>query len=202
MDTALTPLTPERLYYFPRQKFIVEDFDARGLILDVGAGGEGVIGLMKGAQVVAIDSLREELERVPEGPLKIVMDALEMQFLDCSFQTVTAFCTLLYILEEKQADLLAEVFRVLQPGGRFLVWDFIFPTRLEEDKDIAAFPVSICLPDYQEISAGYGSVWPASTHDLAYYTRLAEKAGFAVVVKREKENMLYMELQKPVPPGP
>jgi len=45
--------------------------------LDIGGGGEGVIGQMKGKQVIAIDPNRRELEEAADGPLKIVMDARE-----------------------------------------------------------------------------------------------------------------------------
>jgi ubiquinone/menaquinone biosynthesis C-methylase UbiE len=198
MDSTQPRINFDSLYYFPRQKIIVEDFDAAGLILDIGAGGQGVIGRMKGGQVVAIDSIRSELEASPPGPLKIVMDAVNLQFIDCSFSTATLFCTLLYAREHEQERIIQEAYRVLVPGGRLLVWDFNFPTTQDPTREIAAFPVSICLPDYDEISAGYGTQWPESNHDLDYYARLAQSCGFVVNVRREKEQMLYMEFQKPL----
>lgn len=36
-----------------------------GSILDIGGGGEGVIGQLYGQQVVAIDKLQEELDEAP-----------------------------------------------------------------------------------------------------------------------------------------
>jgi ubiquinone/menaquinone biosynthesis C-methylase UbiE len=188
-------ITPDRLYYFKRQEVLVEDFEANGLILDIGGGGEGVIGRMKGAQVIAIDTSRQDLENSAPGPLKIVMDACEMQFLDCSFHTATSFLSLIYINEHEK--LFREVLRVLVPGGRFLIWEFSIPKLVSSDKDVAAFPVSILLPDNEEISAGFGTVWPDRELNLEYYTALATTAGFQVISKREKANLVYLELLKP-----
>jgi len=44
-----------------------------------------------GEKVIAIDFKKEELLETADGPLKIIMDARELKFLDESFQTVTAF---------------------------------------------------------------------------------------------------------------
>jgi ubiquinone/menaquinone biosynthesis C-methylase UbiE len=84
---------------FEMQEITVEDFSADGPILDIGGGGEGIIGRMKTTQVVAIDISREELADAPAGPLKIVMDATDLKFLDGSFATATSFYTLMYIPE-------------------------------------------------------------------------------------------------------
>jgi hypothetical protein len=62
-----------------------------GYVLDIGGGGEGVIGRMEGLQVVAIDTREDELLEAPEGPLKVVMDARDLQFLDGTFFAATAF---------------------------------------------------------------------------------------------------------------
>ena len=90
-------ISEDRLYFFHRQEVVLEDFDSPGYILDIGGGGEGVIGLLKGGQVIAIDISKRELEQAPDGPLKIVMDAAELKFLDSSFPVATFFYTLMYI---------------------------------------------------------------------------------------------------------
>jgi hypothetical protein len=79
-------------HVFPRVDWDFEDiaFD-NGFILDIGGGGEGVIGQLKGKDVVAIDFKEEELLEAADGPLKIIMDAKDLKFLDESFPTVTAF---------------------------------------------------------------------------------------------------------------
>ena len=74
------------------------DFDCNeGWVLDIGGGGEGIIGILKGNQVIAIDHRKRELEETTNEALKIVMDARELKFLDESFWTATAFFTFLYV---------------------------------------------------------------------------------------------------------
>lgn len=79
--------------------------DLAGPILDLGGGGEGVIGLIYGGQVTAIDNRQEELDEAPEGPVKLVMDAAALAFADGSFQTVTAFFSLMYMDRATQGGL-------------------------------------------------------------------------------------------------
>jgi len=43
--------TEERCHLFPQDTIAVEDFSAEGPILDIGGGGEGIIGLLKASQV-------------------------------------------------------------------------------------------------------------------------------------------------------
>ena len=108
---------PPKMHVFNRQDFIVADFQAVGHILDIGGGGEGIIGQIEPAQVIAVDVSKRELEEAPAGPLKIVMDATDLKFLDESFDTATAFFSLMYMRPEIQPRVFAEVFRVLTRGG-------------------------------------------------------------------------------------
>jgi hypothetical protein len=55
-------ISEDRLFFFERQEIVVNNIDASGYILDIGGGGEGVIGRFKGEQVIAIDPNRRELE--------------------------------------------------------------------------------------------------------------------------------------------
>jgi len=41
-------ISEDRLFYFEKQEVTVHDFHSRGWILDIGGGGEGVIGKLKG----------------------------------------------------------------------------------------------------------------------------------------------------------
>ena len=92
---------PERIHRYERQVVVLDDFVADGFVLDIGGGGEGIIGQLKPAQVVAIDLSSRELLGAPAGPLKIVMDATDLKFLDETFSTATSFFTLMYM---KPAD--------------------------------------------------------------------------------------------------
>lgn len=196
MNSHHTEPSEDRLFFFERQEVIVNDFDSPGYILDIGGGGEGIIGKLKGKQVVAIDPNKRELEESAAGPLKVIMDARDLLFLDGSFSVATSFFTLMYIKGADHEKVFSEVFRVLVPGGRFLIWDAIFPQRLDEEKDIAVFPLLVKLPD-EEITTGYGVLWSEKEQDVSYYVQLAERAGFDVVTQIEKERVFFLELRKP-----
>ncbi len=192
-------IPPEEIHRFERQNVTVSDFQADGLILAIGGGGEGVIGQLKGSQVVAIDILKRELEDAPGNPLlKIVMDARDLKFLDGCFRTVTSFYTLMYIDEADHARVYREAFRVLAPGGRFLIWEAVMggvpPT---PGIRYGVIPLHVILPD-RDFNTGYGVHWPPTLHDAEYYTRLAKKCGFRVVGRQQKGVCFMLELVKPV----
>ncbi|MCP4657551.1 MAG: class I SAM-dependent methyltransferase [bacterium] len=175
---------------------MVQDFDYPGLILDIGGGGEGVIGRLKGDRVIAVDINKRELEDAPDGPLKVVMDARDLKFVDGSFHAATSFFTLMYIRGSDHPLVFTEVFRVLKPGGTFLVWEVVLPRRLDESKDIVVIPLTIKLPG-EEIGTGYGTRWPEKRQDLSYYRQVAEAAGFQVVAAKEEGQQLFLELRRP-----
>ena len=62
-----------------------------GTILDIGGGGEGVIGRLYGAQVIAIDNSQEELDEAPNGFKKVLMDACCINYPNEKFDHVTFF---------------------------------------------------------------------------------------------------------------
>jgi hypothetical protein len=76
------------LFTFEPLQLEVKDFESGGPILDIGGGGEGVIGRLKGRQVVAIDIRLDELVETVDGPQKVVMDARKLSFLDGSISTL------------------------------------------------------------------------------------------------------------------
>jgi SAM-dependent methyltransferase len=188
-----------KMHDFERQVFAVADFEARGYILDIGGGGEGIIGRMKPAQVIAIDLYKRELEEAPPGPLKIVMDATDLKFLDGTFDTATAFFSLMYMRPEIQRKVFAQVFRVLKPGGRWLIWDAVIPTAMEKDTKGPVFRFRFKLPE-DEVQTGYGTFWPEKPMDLAWYRAMAGETGFEIA-KAEVQpggfQTLALDLRKP-----
>ncbi len=188
--------TEETIFRFERQVLTVNDFDAQRYILAIGGGGEGIIGQLKGQQVIAIDINKRELEEAPPGPLKIVMDARDLKFLDNTFNTASSFFTLCYIQGTDHEKVFSEIFRVLAPGGRFLIWDNIFLERPDEKKEYGLITLIIKLPN-KEVSTGYGVRWPEKVHDLSYYMQLAEKVGFKIVAKKEEGHTFFLEVKKP-----
>jgi ubiquinone/menaquinone biosynthesis C-methylase UbiE len=187
------------MHDFERQEVAVADFGASGYILDIGGGGEGIIGRMKPSQVVAIDLFKEELLEAPPGPLKIVMDATDLKFLDGSFKTATAFYSLMYMKPEIQKKVFGEVYRVLEKGGRWLIWDAEIPTAMESGTRGPAFRFTFKLPK-ETVQTGYGTYWPAKPMDMAYYSALAAEAGFKVAGGKRDGGAFsnfHLELTKP-----
>ena len=166
-----------------------------GRVLDVCGGGEGTIGLLMGDQVVAIDSKREELEGSAAGPLKVIMDARELGFLDGTFAAATSFFGLMYIGDEDLHRVCREVHRVLQPGGEFYIWDCIIPGEVPEGKDIAIIKLQILIGD-QTVDTGYGVRWPDRPRNADSYSELLRAAGFEVAGAHEDGGVFTLRARK------
>jgi SAM-dependent methyltransferase len=188
--------TPDRVYMIEGQSVTIADFPAAGFILDIGGGGEGIIGQLKGTQVVAIDPIRRELAESPAGPLKIVMDGSELKFLDAAFQNVTAFFSFMFMPLNVHARVMTEAWRVLAPGGIFRVWDVVVPPKGEHAEAFFAFHLLVSLPG-KTVSTGYGLPWPVDGFDLEHYVLAAQAAGFKVAAQEQQGPLFFLELEKP-----
>jgi SAM-dependent methyltransferase len=194
-DAQPAQAKPQPFATHPKLEVVVPNFPAEGLILDVGGGGEGVIGQLKGRQVVAIDLSKQELDDAPGAPLlKIVMDARDLKFTDTIFPTATVFFTFMYIEPADHEKVFRELHRVLQPGGRLLVWDPTFPTRQDPAQANILFPLHVTLPA-QEINTGYGARFREG-QGAGYFVVLAEQTGFEVVSRRNEAGWFFLELKK------
>lgn len=166
------------IYFLDPVEIQVGGFSVDGYVLDIGGGGEGIIGSLNGLRVVAIDCRNDELAEAPEGPLKIVMDARDLKFLDSTFSAATAFFSLMYFREHSDLQAaLAEAFRVLKPGGCLRVWDVHMATFPRTEKRVFAVRVK-CFVDGRICKTAYGAPWPPEIRDSSYYRKLAESVGF------------------------
>lgn len=107
-----------------------------GSILDIGGGGEGVIGRIYGEQVIAIDNRQEELDEAPDGFEKRLMDASSLVFADGVFDHATSFFTFMFMDAATQRAAIREAARVLKPHGTLHIWD----AEIE-----SAYPVPFCI---------------------------------------------------------
>lgn len=197
MNKHNTEPSDERFFYLEKQVVTIQDFESSGYILDIGGGGEGIIGILKGKGVIAIDLRKEELEEAADGPLKIIMDARELQFLDDTFNTATAFFSLMYLKNRQDYEkVFDEVFRVLKPGGQFLIWEMSVPQRIKDAGDVYVVPLVVKVKD-KEIETGYGRPLPDENHDPGFYLDLARKRGFEVVEQSEDGKIIILQLRKP-----
>jgi len=183
-------------YYFPLVEWEIRDLDSDGNILDLGGGGEGVIGQLKGSDVVAIDFQKEELIEAADGPLKIVMDARDLKFLDESFQTVTAFFSLMYVRKiEDQLLVFQEAERVLKPGGTLHFWDVDISKKPKTDSKYFIVHLKYHIGD-KVTETGYGMIWPDGHRGIDYYLDLANQAGFKSSEPEWQGNTFYLRLVK------
>lgn len=93
--------------------------------LDVGAGPAFLSGalLHRVAEAVALEPSQAMLSHAPEGVRAVVGTAQEMPFEEGSFDLVTCVNSLHHLPEPHAA--LREIARVLGPGGRFAIQDYL-----------------------------------------------------------------------------
>lgn len=163
-----------------------------GPILDLGGGGEGIIGRIYCRQAAAIDNRQEELDEAPDGPKKLLMDAAALTFEDASFQHVTAFFSFMYMSHTVQARAIAQAARVLRPGGTLHIWDaeigsaFPDPFLMELDIDAAGTPVHTT----------YGIVKENAAQNADHFLRLCQGARLNLEDRQDHNGWFYLCLTK------
>ncbi len=165
--------------------------ELKGSILDIGGGGEGIIGRLYREQVTAIDVNPDELAEAPDCCMKIVMDARETAFPSGLFDHVTAFYSFMFMLRGDQYRVLREAARVLRPGGRLHIWDAEFPAAFP-DPFVAELDVRLednCIHTSYGIVKNEGQ----SCRDIL---RMAEEAGLSTVRSDCGDGHFYICLEK------
>lgn len=163
-----------------------------GSILDIGGGGECIIGRIFGAQVTAIDSSREELDEAPDCCEKLLMDAAALSFPDESFDNITFFYSLMFMNSETQEKAIAEAVRVLKPGGELYIWDCdidsAYPDPFIVDLDVVS--------DLLSVHTAYGIIKDGK-QDSDMVLRYLAGAGVDTVHTGKNEGQFYIRCRKP-----
>jgi len=162
----------------------------KGKILDIGGGGEGIIGQINGENTIAIDPLKEELEEAASGPVKIVMNAKDLLFIDHSFETVTSFFTFMYIPNIDHLRVFEEIYRVLKLDGEFIMWDVKIPQNINNEPVFIIF-LEIALPN-KKVFTGYGQKWSDKLQDTNYFIELGNRVGFQVESVADIDNNAFV----------
>jgi len=176
-------------------KIDLSNIKLEGRVLDIGGGGEGIIGQVGGEQVVAIDFNKSELEEAPDsGELKIIMNAKELKFLDNTFDTTTTFFTLMYIPLSDHKKIFQEIHRVLRPNGVFLLWDLYLPKKFNEEKEFYGITLEIKINE-NTIETGYVAKW-AKEQDINHYLDLGKSTGFETLETKINKDTFYIRFRK------
>ncbi|MCL2670440.1 MAG: DUF2087 domain-containing protein [Clostridiales bacterium] len=160
-----------------------------GRVLDIGAGGEGIIARAVGPSVVGIDKRKEELEETADIGLKIVMDACDLQFLAEHFDHVTCFYSLMYMQTGEVQRCLREANRVLKKGGSLWIWDTVIPVLPSETVFIAQ--VAVKIDSDTCVRTGYG-IAPITPRTMEDYIAACKESGFHL--RTVEDNGAYFAL--------
>lgn len=170
---------------------IAVDNTLKGKILDIGGGGEGVIGQIYRQQVTAIDNNEEELKEAPDVCDKILMDAVALSFSECEFDHVTAFYSFLYMTREEQEKAVREAFRVLKHDGSFHIWDTIIFQAYPDP-----FTVSLDIDvNGSLIHTTYGIV-KTDPQDMELFISMCQEAGMTLRQKAIENGQFYLRFSK------
>ena len=160
----------------------------QGSILDIGGGGEGIIGRVYGSQVIAIDNCQEELDEAPDGVQKLLMDARKLLFDAETFDQVTCFYSLMYMDREKQTKVVLEAARVLKCGGGLHIWDAAFesvwPESFVAELDIDA--------GGERIHTAYGIIKNDGPQRLEDIVRMCLSAGLRPAEQKRNGEHFYL----------
>jgi ubiquinone/menaquinone biosynthesis C-methylase UbiE len=187
--------SPGRRHIVTGQTVDLSGLNLPGVVLDIGGGGEGIIGRVLGKRVVAIDRLQRELDEAPDGPLKIEMDARDLKFADNAFDAATAFFSMLYIPDADHEQVLREVHRVLKPGAPFIIWDVAVPAVRPADKDVFVVGLEITLHD-GAAAPSYGVRWEGKRQHLPHFETIATHSGFDVIAKEQNDQVFRLDLRR------
>ncbi len=179
----------------------MKDDGVKGWVLDLGGGGEGIIGRLDSgkAGVVSIDPRVDELEETADNSLRIVMDGTDLKFLDNTFSAAASFFTMMYIRNELKIKVLKEIYRVLLPGASFYIWDAGINSPEESGSyDALITALLITMPDGETVETGYGvRMDEAHFQSLEQISELAQLAGFEITKTAGiDERCFFLKLHK------
>ncbi len=175
-----------RLSRRPRVKVSPERFE--GVVVDIGAGGEGVIAKTCGRNALCVDISKREIDEArSRGAVAqwVLSDARSMPFRNGSFDVATFIFSLMYMktLERKRA-IVVEAKRILKSEGRLYLWAAV----IAEKPDLYVVFVDVSLPDGERIFTGYGVRGDGKVQTLELVKQLVLEAGFKVITTESHKN--------------
>ncbi|MDH4214612.1 MAG: class I SAM-dependent methyltransferase [Candidatus Thorarchaeota archaeon] len=175
----------------PVQEITLEHIETKGLILDIGGGGEGLVSRIEGTRVCAVDIRMSEIrEALIHGPPAnwFVGDGQHLSFRDGVFDVVTLWFSLEYMSDWSiKKSVLKEAHRVLVTDGRLS----ILSSKIDEDCERLIFWGHFTLPDGSVSQTGYG-VRGGQNQILDRVADLVRSIGFDL---SSRDNGAWFEIQ-------
>lgn len=184
------------LFETPLQRIKIHAIPNSGRILDIGAGGEGLVSRIEGNRVIAVDLRMSKIkEAMIYNPAStwIVCDGGRLCFRNHTLEAASLWFSLCFMNEwsEKNA-VLSEIFRVLKPGG-FLS---VMACSIVTPSDRYLFRVEFSLPDGTVSQTGY-AVQGNQNQTLDRLAQELTKVGFEVDTMQEHEHWFAVTALKP-----
>jgi len=186
----MSEIDPARIIESSKHRIALEREHIGKLILDIGGGGEGIIGKLYGRNVVAIDPRLDELEETENDSIKIVMDGCDLKFTRGLFDAATSFFTLMYMSTQDKVRAVFEIRRVLKPGGVFEIWDTVVPALDGGEKDVFILHLDVELPS-ETISTGYGVGMNNEGQSIDGIVEILKEAGFSIEESTESADGIF-----------
>ncbi|NPD90237.1 MAG: class I SAM-dependent methyltransferase [Asgard group archaeon] len=183
---------PTETQITPFQEIIINEIPL-GSIIDIGAGGEGVIAQVGGERVTAIDKLQSEIDEAKDKAPNakwMVADATELPFENEEFDNATSFFSGMYMSHEDKKKIIEEIHRVISPGGELWIWD----SKIDTDKDQFIITLTISLPDKEKFNTGYGT--RITKQDEGIYEEYLKEAGFIIEEREVNKYWFFIKAKK------
>ncbi|NHJ47654.1 MAG: class I SAM-dependent methyltransferase [Asgard group archaeon] len=180
-------------YLAPSQEIKIPEL-LPGSIIDIGGGGEGVIGQVGGKRITAIDLREGEIEeakRLAPDANFVVADATNLPFEDEEFDHATSFFTGMYMSNDIKEKAMKETYRVMKKDGEFWYWDSV----VQEAEELYIIPIKYILPNGTVKQTGYG-VKSYKDQTIPTIKKMLEKTGFQVEIIENHEHWYFLKAKK------
>ncbi|MFQ5833974.1 MAG: class I SAM-dependent methyltransferase [Candidatus Thorarchaeota archaeon] len=164
----------------PLQEIDLKSIEFKGLVIDIGGGGEGLVSRLEGERVCAVDvSLDRIREARIHGPSAhwTVADGCSLCFRRDTFNVATLWFSLGYMRDwETKKAVLEEAHRVLRPNGILS----ILAANVVSQQDRFLFNAQFTFPDGSISQISYGLVGNQN-QSLEAVAKTLENSGFALL---------------------
>lgn len=161
----------------------------QGCILDIGAGGEGIIAQSAGSNVIAVDKYRSEIQeawdKAPDAEW-MVADGTKLPFKSESLDVATTFFSCMYMTDNVKKEVFSEVQRILKRGGEFLIWD----VQMAAKNKVFAIRLAVDIEE-RTVKTIYGVKAKDQTADSLRH--FLEQAGFETEVITDSKNWFFIK---------